>query len=305
MSKFGTVERCMEIVRTLQTNQKVSSKMLAEQTGVTVKTIQNDLNKRLRAFPIETDNLGWYWLNETRLDRASLLNDEEEIVLMLALELLEESDNISRYSRSIMQKMLDSRSVNPFFIKQEELEPIDIDSLIVNTLETAIEQRNIVTIATEGKRLRIAPYKIVNFDGLWYLYARDFRDDRIRTWMLRDIRDVRQEVETHDLSHTQIEKALEHTHTAWFEDGGCFEVVVKVDPDIAEFFRLRRRLSSQEIVEEYEDGSLLVSFDVTTDEDVDNLIKSWLPHIEVVSPARFRNRITEELEGYLTRLKKG
>lgn len=302
MAVYGTIERCLGIVRTLQTNQKASSQMLAEKFDVGVRTIQKDINERLRPFPIETDNRGWYWMSETRLDRASLLDDEEEIVLMLALELLEESDNISHYSRSIMQKMLNSRSVNPFFIKQRELEPIDIDSLLVNALEEAIEARRIVQIVTEGKRRRIAPYKIVNFDGLWYLYARDLRDDRIRTWLLRDLRDVRAENETHDLSHEQIEKALEHTHTAWFEDGGNFEVVVKVHPEIAEFFRLRKHLSSQEIEEEHDDGTLLVSFDVSSDEDVDNLIKSWLPHIEVVSPERFRDRITEELKAYLARL---
>lgn len=302
MAVYGTIERCLGIVRTLQTNQKVTSRMLADKFGVTVRTIQKDINDRLRSFPIETDNRGRYWMSETRHDRVSLLDEEEEIVLMLALELLEESDNISRYSRAIMRKMLDSRSVNPFFIKQRELEPINIDSPLVNTLEDAIEQRRIVTIATEGKRLSIAPYKIVNFDGLWYLYARDLRDERIRTWLMRDLRDVRLEARTHDLSHEQIEKALEHTHTAWFEDGGNFEVVVKVYPEIAEFFRLRKHLSSQKIMQEYDDGALLVSFDVSSDEDVDNLIKSWLPHIEVVSPKRFRDRIADELRAYLERL---
>ena len=284
----------MKIVRLLQ---------LAEEFGVDVRTIQKDINTRLDSFPIETDKRGWYWMSETRLDRVSLLSNDEEIVLMLALELLEESDNISRYSRSIMQKMLDSRSVNPFYIKQEELEPINIDSVIVNALEQAIEKRRTVQIDAYAKRFRIAPYKIVNFDGFWYLYARDLRDDRIRTWHIRDLRNVLPEEETHDLSHEQIEKALEHTHTAWFEDGGNFEVTVKVGPKIAEFFRLRKHLSSQEILEEFEDGSLLISFDVSTDEDVDNLIKSWLPDIEVVTPQRFRNRIAKELEMYLSTLK--
>ena len=77
----------LNIVRTLQTNRKVRSQMLADTLGVTVRTIQKDINERLRAFPIETDGRGCYWMSETRLDRASLLDDEEEVVLMLALEL--------------------------------------------------------------------------------------------------------------------------------------------------------------------------------------------------------------------------
>jgi predicted DNA-binding transcriptional regulator YafY len=302
MSTHGTIERCLNIIRKLQINQKISSAQLADELNVGIRTIQKDINERLRAFPIETDRRGLYWLSETRLDRSTLLDDEEEVVLMLALDMLDESDNISQYSRSIMQKLLDSRSVNPFYIKQKEFEKIDIDSIIVNALENSIAMRYIVKIITEGKSVEVAPYKIVNFDGIWYLYAQDRRDYRIRTWLLSDIRDVKKIDKYHDQSHESIEKALENTHTAWFEDGGNYEVKVKVYPEIAEYFKLRKHLSSQEICEEFDDGSLLISFDISTDEDVDNLIKSWLPHIEVVSPEKFKNRIIDELQNYLKKI---
>jgi predicted DNA-binding transcriptional regulator YafY len=150
--------------------------------------------------------------------------------------------------------------------------------------------------------LELAPYKIVNFDGIWYLYAQDRRDYRIRTWLLSDIRNVKKLDKYHDVSHESVEKALDNTHTAWFEDGGNFEVTVKIYPEISEYFRLRKHLSSQEILKEFDDGSLLVSFDISTDEDVDNLIKSWLPHIEVISPEKFKNRIIDELQNYIEKI---
>jgi len=46
-----------------------------------------------------------------------------------------------------------------------------------------------------------------------------------------------------------------------------------------------------------------VSFQVSHDEDVDNLIKAWLPHIEVLKPERFRKRLVGELEAYVRELK--
>lgn len=95
---------------------------------------------------------------------------------------------------------------------------------------------------------------------------------------------------------------LDHTHTAWFEEGGDFEVVVEIDPSIAHLFELKKFLNSQEILEKRADGSLIVSFDVSSDEDVDNLIKSWLPHIKVLAPERFKERIKMELEAYLNTL---
>ena len=76
----------------------------------------------------------------------------------------------------------------------------------------------------------------------------------------------------------------------WFDDGGDFNVIVRVMPEIAHNFKLKDFLSSQEILEEYDDGSIIVKFDVTSDEDVDNLIKSWLPHIEILEPERLRKK---------------
>ena len=39
---------------------------------------------------------------------------------------------------------------------------------------------------------------------------------------------------------------------------------------------------SQEIEEKLEDGSLIINFEISHDEDIDNIIKSWLPHIEII-----------------------
>ncbi|MFW2525413.1 hypothetical protein ACN5O8_06770 [Aliarcobacter butzleri] len=38
------------------------------------------------------------------------------------------------------------------------------------------------------------------------------------------------------------------------------------------------------------------------DEDIDNIIKSWLPHIEIIEPLRFRDKLKNELKEYLTNI---
>ena len=55
-------------------------------------------------------------------------------------------------------------------------------------------------------------------------------------------------------------------------------------------------------MEEKNNGSLLVSFTVTHEEDIDNIIKSWIPHIKVISPENFKNKIKNELEKYVLQL---
>jgi len=38
---------------------------------------------------------------------------------------------------------------------------------------------------------------------------------------------------------------------------------------------------------------------VSHDEDIDNIIKGWIPHVEILEPVRFREKMLNELKNYL------
>lgn len=61
-------------------------------------------------------------------------------------------------------------------------------------------------------------------------------------------------------------------------------------------------MQSQKILEELDNGDLKISFEVSHDEDIDNIIKSWLPDIEVCEPKKYRDQIISELREYLDRI---
>jgi predicted DNA-binding transcriptional regulator YafY len=48
-------------------------------------------------------------------------------------------------------------------------------------------------------------------------------------------------------------------------------------------------IQSQKIEQEFADGSLHISFEVSHDEDVDNIIKAWLPHVEILEPKNLKS----------------
>ena len=81
-----------------------------------------------------------------------------------------------------------------------------------------------------------------------------------------------------------------------------YDVKVKVYKEIAHFFEQKDFLQSQEIEEKFEDGSLIINFEISHDEDIDNIIKSWLPHIEILEPIRFRDKLKNELKEYLYKI---
>ena len=77
------------------------------------------------------------------------------------------------------------------------------------------------------------------------------------------------------------------------------EVIVEVDKRKARFFKAKKYLSSQKIVEEKDNGSLILSYEVTQDMEMDELIKKWLPYMKVISPVSLKEKIKNDLREYL------
>ena len=305
MSKLQDHDRLSQrlalILHKLANDERPTAEELAEEFGVSLRTIQRDIGQRLHIFPIEKDSIGRYrFMEGFGLDK-SVLRDEEILLVMLGLSQIEGiGDGVKHAVDTIVRKLVVPGLHSPYYIKPEIYEPFDMDSPAANLLEEAIAKSRLVTFDYRGKERTVEPYRIASFDGLWYLFARDTETEKIRTYQAAAIRSPKLRQQTYDAP--DIASVLEHVHSAWFEDGSCFTVTLRVAPPIADYFRRKKHLSTQRIAEELPDGSLLVTFEVSHEEDIDNLIKAWLPHIEIVSPLSMRNRLVEELKDYLERM---
>lgn len=294
--------RLTKIIELLLNDARPKIPDLAVEFNVSERTIQTDVYKRLESFGIAKDELGQLCF-ECEVDiKKSFLRVEEMYFLSLSLSQVEDIDEQhQQLAKGIFRKVLKKELYNPYFIKPERFQPIDSDEKMIDTLEDAITKRKSIEIVFNGKPLKLFPYKIASFEGIWYLMADDVFEDRLKNYMISRIEGLRILDETFE-PMAELEAVLESVESAWYVEGNSFAVTVKVYPEVAEYFRLKKHLDSQKILEEYPDGSLLIEFSVSHDEDVDNLIKSWLPHIEVISPASFKNRIVSELTAYLQRL---
>ena len=294
--------RLISTLTKLSNGEMPTTKELAEEYGVGVRTIQKDLNERLAYFPIVRTNDDRYtFAYGYSLKDVSLTNDEM-VFLHLALSQFEDVDDIDEIKDKIYKKIIHKKLYNPYYIKQEDLEDIDVDSPLISQLESLIENKEIARIDFTNTTKELELYKIAAFDGFWYIFAKDLEDGKIKTFRLTDIKKVHPLGRYHKTTNDFIEKVLRNVHSAFFEEGNAFEVVVKVYPEIAHYFKRREFLDSQKIEEELEDGSLIVSFTVSHDEDIDNIIKSWLPHIEILKPKRFREKLHKELKEYLKKV---
>lgn len=294
--------RLMQILTKVSNGERPNSRELAQDFGVSMRTIQKDINQTLYNFPIIKDEEGRFVFYDGFSLKRTILDNDELMFLNLALSQFDEVADIDKVKSRIFKKLINNNFYNPYYIKQDDIEDLDIDSPKIECLERLIKEHAIVELELKNTTTSVELYKIANFEGFWYLFAKDLSDNKTKTFKLSSIVQIHETNRHHQTPNETIESILDKTHSAFYKDGNSFEVTVKVHSEIAEYFKHKDFLESQKIIDEYEDGALKVSFEISHDEDVDNIIKSWLPHIEVLEPARFKKRIINELKEYILRV---
>ncbi|RLA71812.1 MAG: hypothetical protein DRG78_24710 [Epsilonproteobacteria bacterium] len=294
--------RLLAILTKLDNDERPKTKDLAEEFGIGIRTIQKDISERLYNFPIEKDKEGCLIFHEGFSLKRTMLDSDELMFLNLALSQFNDVSNIDKIKNRIFQKLVNRNIINPYFIKQDDIEDLNIDSPKIERLERLIKERAVVDAELKHKTVEVELYKIANYEGFWYLFAKDLSDDKTKTFKFSDIKNIIHKDKYHKVPTEEIDSILNKTNSAFYSDGNSFEVLIKVYKEVAIYFKNKDFLESQKIVKENEDGSLEVSFEVSHDEDIDNIIKSWLPHVEVLKPERFRNKIINELKKYVKRL---
>jgi len=298
-----TLRRLTQILSKLSYDEKPNTQELADEFNVTVRTIQKDIRDNLTDFPIIRDSNHRLMFHDGFSLNRTILNNDEMMFLKIALSQFDDVRNIELIKDRIFQKLSSKNFYNPYFIKQDDIEDLDIDSPFIERLEKQIHNQEILKAQLSSRTTEIEAYKIVNFDGFWYLFAKDLSDNKIKTFKLSEIQKLSSTQKYYKISAKGIENLLNKANSAFYSDGNSFEVIIKVYKEIAIYFKSKDFLESQKILEEYEDGSLKISFEVSHDEDIDNIIKAWLPHVEVLEPKRFRDKLINELESYITKVK--
>jgi predicted DNA-binding transcriptional regulator YafY len=298
--KYDTIlRRLTQILSKLSNDERPNTKELAEEFNVTVRTIQKDFKNNLSEFPIIKDENGRFMFQEGFSLNRTILENDEIMFLKIALSQYNDVSNIEKIKNSIFQKLATKNFYNPYYIKQPDIEDLNIDSPFIQKLEKYIKNQEIVQLVLENKAIEVEAYKIANFNGFWYLFAKDLTDNRVKTFKLSEIKKVTSIDMYYKTTPEAIESILENAHSAFYTDGNSFEVVVHVHKEASPYFRSKDFLESQRITKEYDDGSIEVSFEVSHDEDIDNIIKSWLPHITVIEPIRYKDKLVNELQAYL------
>lgn len=144
----------------------------------------------------------------------------------------------------------------------------------------------------------ISPYILKEFNNRWFLFGYSQFTHGLRTLALDRIISI-----TEDKANPYIENAFFDPDT--FFDGmigvtrspkdQCRQISIKADKETAPYIITKPLHSSQQIREEYEDGSVLFGLNVVHNLELERLLLGFGSHIEVVSPSALRRRIAQHM----------
>ncbi|MFC2073770.1 helix-turn-helix transcriptional regulator [Campylobacterota bacterium] len=286
------------ILQRLYEGESLSVSALAEEFNVSSKTIQRDFNERLIRFPIEKH--GRMWKMQSGYELTKERTPEETLVIEM-LENIAESIGAGFGAKAKMLfSKLQNHTKNPIHSKTI-IEDLSDKLDLFHELEDAITKHAIVMFNYNNKLRHIKPYKIVSFEGYWYLYGEELLENKLKTFYFKDINNIKITDETF-VPDDHTYKVLERSINAWFEPNKePFEVILNVSPAIAKYFNRRPLATTQRIVKIYEDDSMDIALLATADREILHEVKKWMPDLIIVSPKQLALQAKEIADNFLKR----
>ena len=293
MAEHDTLAQRLGVILTkLNNGQRLVISELAHEFNVSARTIQRDLNVRLAYLPLERDGQT-YWLDPSYLGRTTT-----PAILRLC-EQLGAKALLPDDHESLIKLWLNPASTPVFVLSGFQLDEDDSHHQWLKPLAKAISQQLNVRLTWVGEQAEqeLEPYRLVNKRGRWYLAG--VMVDAPFIEPLSSIASLKQ-IETpaaisesqQHLLHRIIEQEAIPTH----------EVVLKAAQSIAYEFKLRNILPEQTLIRELEDGSILLASRVFDGAQLLPVIKTYLPHLEVISPAGIQALVKRDLKTLLSRM---
>lgn len=294
--------RLGQMLRAFMEQDRVTLSALAETFQMTVRTLQRDiLFLKSVGFPVKETARGEYALDKSLLKHFEVF-DNTELALVVALKnlVLQLGQPFQHAADGLFNRLYDVVMEEPVFVKIDESVPLD--SRLLSRVVKAIcgkKQGRFQYTVFSPYEVVIEPYKIVYFDGFWYLVGKDTIDGTLKRYALDKIRNFKATKACFKCLPATLDSDLKNSANIWFAGERNMEILILVDQSCADYFKRRKIFLTQEIREERSDGSLIVSFLVGNYGEIRNILKAWLPNVKILASEQLRQEFIAEMKGWL------
>jgi predicted DNA-binding transcriptional regulator YafY len=291
-------QRLTQILFKFNQGEHLTPAALAEEFGVTLRTIQRDLSDRLGFLPIEKVK-GKYHLHPSALGKLTL-QDMRQFASMAGVQGL-----FPDLSQQFLRELFDSRVEQAWMVKGPEYEDHNGREAIFAQLSQTITAKLAVSFAYTKAQLDgqpattktydpAHPYKLVNHGGVWYLAAE--HEGKLKAFVLGKIERLLSSATAFE-PQADLLAMLQNEDSIWL-NAKKYKVVIQVAKEASIYFERRKLVGGQVIEKRLEDGGLIVSAQVAHPNQILPIVRYWIPHVRVISPEGLQGEMEHALKEY-------
>ena len=279
--------RLTELIHRLYAGEQLQqAATLAQEFNVSERTIFRDL-ERLEEWVHSTPE-GRYQLRPHLQPRLQLKQ------LEAVMALLDIQEQLPGNTLRRLTQWAETPGDEPSYLFRgpfSEMEGINRQDF--DTLEEAVRKRHICHLRHRSKARTLAPYKLINQQGIWYLAAAE--NGKLKAFALSQCSHVLKTDEFFE-PRNDFTQEIESSDGIWF--GPKTSVTLHVSGLAMEYFKRRQQVPQQAIVREHS-NYLEVSTQVSHAEQLLPTLRYWIPHVRIVNNPDFANALNNSLLQYL------
>lgn len=279
--------RLAQILTKLNSGERFTLMDLTQEFNVSPRTIERDIKERLQYLPLKKDG-NHYFLEEYALGKLNF-NDIKNFASISGIKSLYPS-----LTNQFLTEILNDKINKAFLVKNNGFEQIENKKDTFEKLSSAILNLQTVEFKYKDKNKKVEPYKLINSNGIWYLYAND--NEKIKTFSFAKIENLQINSETF-LQNKQLLNQIEKDEINWISSD-IKEVKLKIDNSAKEYF-LRKQVLSNMIIIEENDEYFIISTKVAFDDEIINIVKYWIPYIQIISPNELLEKLNNILNNFI------
>ena len=313
--------RVLELLKRFNDGQTVCIDTLATEDpwyGKSEKTIRRDLDAIKESFPDSFHLIG----GQKGCYKAITKSAFENFLTPRNISLMVQVFNIAQQSnlydgldiepsdkKIIKSKIAEQKNIYEF--KNKPFENAFSNFNLFKSLENAIKIRKCIVIEYETDKgilnQEVQPYKIIFMNENFYL-ACEIKNEEYEFSLFR-VSKIKSVSNTKKTFHKNYDiddfiKSMQTPFSRYSQDfrKHLIEVVLEVDSSKAAFFKMKKHLKSQKRVEKLKNGNLILSFKVTQERELEELIMKWIPFIKVIEPVSLKESIVKKLNLYIDKM---
>lgn len=319
MATTNQTSRVLELLKRFNNNEIISIDSLKNDymwEGKSDKTIRRDLDVIKEYFPdsfelIRGEQKGCYKAITSETFK-NFMKPEVISLMVQTFNMASRSDMFDRFDLDENDKKIISKKVkeldNIYEFKNKPFENAKADSEIFKILESRIRTRKCIIIEYPNlgilEKIEVKPYKIIFINENFYLACEvEHQDYSFSMYRISKIKTIEDIPKTYN-KNVEIESFIKDIQTPFpiyiqnYKEH-LVEIKLEIDSKKAFFFKSKNHLKSQKILETKDNGNLIVSYKVTQEYEIEELIKKWIPYIKIIEPISLKNKIEDELKKYL------